>query len=153
MWYEEGIQCYSFLQSEKILPIPLTKQSTLFSSVWNAIWSRTQALGPDFPESKSRAPPLLSWEICCLISAASVFFIFETEIKIIILTHSLVAQRVKYPVLSLQRLGSLLWPGFDPWPGNCHMPQAQPVLIIINLMYLWGINKLIYTLSALVTIV
>ena len=24
--------------------------------------------------------------------------------------------------LSLQQLGSLLWHGFDPWPGNSHMP-------------------------------
>ena len=29
--------------------------------------------------------------------------------------------------LSLQRLGSLLWHGFDPWPGNLHMLQAQPI--------------------------
>ena len=35
---------------------------------------------------------------------------------------SLVAQEVKDPVLLLQRLGSLLWHGFDPWPGNFHMP-------------------------------
>ena len=30
------------------------------------------------------------------------------------------AQWVKDPVLSL------LWRGFSPWPGNFHMPQAQP---------------------------
>ena len=28
-----------------------------------------------------------------------------------------VAQRVKGPVLSLQQLRSLLWLGFNPWPG------------------------------------
>ena len=22
--------------------------------------------------------------------------------------------------------GSLWWQGFDPWPGNFHMPQMQP---------------------------
>ena len=28
--------------------------------------------------------------------------------------------------LSLQRPGSLLWRGFNPWPRNLHMPWAQP---------------------------
>ena len=37
---------------------------------------------------------------------------------------SLVAQWVKDLTLSLQWLGSLLWLGFDPWPGNSHMPQV-----------------------------
>ena len=32
------------------------------------------------------------------------------------------AHRVKDPSLSLQQLGSLLWRGFDPWPGNLRMP-------------------------------
>ena len=36
------------------------------------------------------------------------------------------AQQVKDSVLSLQQLGLLLWCGFDPWPGNSHVPQAQP---------------------------
>lgn len=36
------------------------------------------------------------------------------------------AQRVKDPALSLQQLGSLLWCGFDPRPGNSHMLQAWP---------------------------
>ena len=31
---------------------------------------------------------------------------------------SLVAQWVKDPALSVQQLGSLLWLGFDPWPGK-----------------------------------
>ena len=35
---------------------------------------------------------------------------------------SLVAQRVKDPVLPLQQLKCLLWHGFDPWPGNFRMP-------------------------------
>ena len=34
---------------------------------------------------------------------------------------------VKDLVLSLLWLGSMLWHGFDPWPGNFHMPQAQPI--------------------------
>ena len=34
------------------------------------------------------------------------------------------AQWVKELAL-LQQLGSLLWRGFDPWPGNFHVPQAQ----------------------------
>ena len=29
-------------------------------------------------------------------------------------------------MLSLQRLGLLLWQGFDSWPGNFHMLWAQP---------------------------
>ena len=37
------------------------------------------------------------------------------------------AQQVKGPALSLQQLRSLLWLRFDPWPGNFHMPQAQPL--------------------------
>ena len=34
------------------------------------------------------------------------------------------AQRVKDLASSLQRLRSLLWRRFDPWPGNFHMPRA-----------------------------
>ena len=33
-------------------------------------------------------------------------------------------QQVKDLVVSLQWLGLLLWSGFDPWPGNSHMPWA-----------------------------
>ena len=36
------------------------------------------------------------------------------------------AQRVKGLTLLLQRLGLLLWQGFDPWPRNFHMPQVWP---------------------------
>ena len=39
---------------------------------------------------------------------------------------SCVAQHVKDLVLSLQRLGLLLWCRFDSWPRNFHMPQAWP---------------------------
>ena len=35
-------------------------------------------------------------------------------------------QQVKDPAVSLQQLRLLLWRGFHPWPGNFHMPQAQP---------------------------
>ena len=35
-------------------------------------------------------------------------------------------QWVQDPELSLLRLGSLLWCGFDPWPGNALMLQVQP---------------------------
>ena len=31
-------------------------------------------------------------------------------------------QQVKDPVLSPQQLKVLLWRGFDPWPGDFHMP-------------------------------
>lgn len=37
-----------------------------------------------------------------------------------------VAQWVKNLALSLQRLRVLLWCGFDPRPGNFHMPRAWP---------------------------
>ena len=37
-----------------------------------------------------------------------------------------VAQQVKDPVLSLQRLRLLLWCGFDLWPGNFHMLLVYP---------------------------
>ena len=33
-------------------------------------------------------------------------------------------QQVKDLVVSLLWLGSLLWCGLDPWPGNFHMPWA-----------------------------
>ena len=39
---------------------------------------------------------------------------------------SLVVQQVKYPALSLQWPGSLLWHRFDPWPRNFDMLQAGP---------------------------
>ena len=39
---------------------------------------------------------------------------------------SFVAQWIKDLVLSLQPPGSLLWCGFDSWPGNFHMLRAQP---------------------------
>ena len=39
---------------------------------------------------------------------------------------SLVAQKVKDLALSLLWLWLLLWCGFDPWPGNFHMPQVWP---------------------------
>ena len=35
-------------------------------------------------------------------------------------------QQIKDQALSLQRPGSPLWRGFYSWPGNLHMPQAQP---------------------------
>ena len=31
---------------------------------------------------------------------------------------------VKDLALSLQQLGWLLWCGFNPWPGNFHLPHA-----------------------------
>ena len=35
-------------------------------------------------------------------------------------------QQVKDLTLSLQCLGSLLWHGFSPWPGNIHKLRVQP---------------------------
>ena len=39
---------------------------------------------------------------------------------------SLVVQYVKDLALSLQWLGTLLWRGFDPWPGNFRILRAWP---------------------------
>ena len=39
---------------------------------------------------------------------------------------SLVAQWVKDPLVSLLRFWSLPWHGFNPWPGNFHMPWMWP---------------------------
>ena len=36
------------------------------------------------------------------------------------------AEGIKDLVLSLQQPRSLLWCEFHPWPGNFHMPHAQP---------------------------
>ena len=47
------------------------------------------------------------------------------QIKAAIRWSSPVAQQVKDPALSLQRLGLLLWRGFDPWPGKFHVPWVQ----------------------------
>ena len=46
---------------------------------------------------------------------------------------SLVVQWVKNPALfNLQQFRLLLWHGFDPWPGNFHLPPQE-----------WPKNKLI----------
>ena len=37
------------------------------------------------------------------------------------------AQWVKDQLLSL---GSMLWHGFNPWPGNFHMPWGEPKIKI-----------------------
>ena len=37
-----------------------------------------------------------------------------------------VAQWVNHTALSLLQLGSLLWCGFDSWPGNFHIPRSWP---------------------------
>ena len=39
---------------------------------------------------------------------------------------SLTAQQVKDPAVPLLWLGWLLWHKFYPWPGNFHMPLAEP---------------------------
>ena len=47
-------------------------------------------------------------------------------VKIFCILEFLCGKRVKDPALSLQWLGSLLWHGFSPWPGNFHMVWARP---------------------------
>ena len=51
---------------------------------------------------------------------------YHFYLKLSSLGIPLVAQWVKDLVLSLQRLGLLVWHRFDPWPGNFHMLIAQP---------------------------
>ena len=43
------------------------------------------------------------------------------------------AQWVKDLVLSLQRLGWLLWLGLDTWPENFHVPQVWPPKMILEM--------------------
>ena len=42
-----------------------------------------------------------------------------------VLQSSPVVQQAEDQALSLQWLKWLLWGGFDPWPRNFHVPQAQ----------------------------
>ena len=52
-----------------------------------------------------------------LIAIAEVAAVYEALRR-----SSTVAQQVEDPLLSLLRLGLLLWQGFDSWPGNSPMP-------------------------------
>ena len=45
--------------------------------------------------------------------------------RFLLFRDSFMEQWVKDPVLSLQRLGSLLWCGFNPWPGKFHISWAH----------------------------
>ena len=67
--------------------------------------------------------PCLSISLLIDIYEFLVTFIFAH--KFTLLTFP-IAQQVEDPVLSLLWLGWLLWPGFDSWPRNLHMSQAQP---------------------------
>ena len=49
-----------------------------------------------------------------------------------LLGTSSVALWVKDLTQSRPWLGSVLWHGFDPWPQNLHMLQAQPKKSILN---------------------
>lgn len=49
----------------------------------------------------------------------------------------LVAQQVKDPVFSLLWLRSLLWLGFDPWPGN-FCTAKKKVGNVVGRKFLWG---------------
>ena len=58
-------------------------------------------------------------------------------------------QWVKDPALSLQVLRSLLYHGFDPWPGNFHMPQAQPKKgekMSVNMKHITELSKWYFSL-------
>ena len=44
--------------------------------------------------------------------------VFQASLKAVYVRSSLVAQWVKNLALSLKQLRSLLWHGFNPWPGN-----------------------------------
>ena len=53
---------------------------------------------------------------------------------VVLMWSSLVAHRVKDLVLPLQGLGSLLWPGYDPWPRNFLMLQVWTKKNRVNFM-------------------
>ena len=46
----------------------------------------------------------------------------------------LVVQCVKDPVLSLQQLVPLLWPGLDPWPRNFHVLWVWPKKVVTRML-------------------
>ena len=80
-------------------------------------------------------------DICCL---------FPNGLKEVCLS-SLVAQQVENPALSLQRLRSLLWCGFNPWPETyCGCSQKKkknagvPTVYVSTHTYLyveWRMNE------------
>ena len=74
---------------------------------WLWWWCRPAATAPIQP---------LAWELLYAPGAA--------QIKK--LGSSLLVPWVKDLALSLQQLGSLLWCGFSPLPGNFHTPQVWP---------------------------
>ena len=50
----------------------------------------------------------------------------ETKLKVLMTWEFPGGLAFKDPALSVQHFWSLLWRGFDPWPGNFHMLQAWP---------------------------
>ena len=56
--------------------------------------------------------------LCCVHHAVNPCIKTKTE-------SPLVVQWVKDLVLSVQQLWSLLGSGFDPWPGNFHIPWVM----------------------------
>ena len=78
------------------------------------------ALRPEPACAPGSLPTILSRDMKQpLVTGVLTFRIFSDR-------SSLVVHQVKDPALSLQRLGSPLWLGFNPWPRNFHVQQLQP---------------------------
>ena len=73
------------------------------------LWCKLAATAPTWP---------LAWEPPYALSAA--LKRQKTKKYIFFFWSSLMVQQVKDPALSL------LWLGFNPWPGNSHMPWSWP---------------------------
>lgn len=59
------------------------------------------------------------------VNAGSMWNSKASKLKIIIVLAFPLAQWIKDPALSLQRLRSLLWHRFKSWPRNCLMPCGK----------------------------
>ena len=58
--------------------------------------------------------------------------VIHSSLSICYRQSSIMVQQVKDLSLSLEQLWSLLWPGFNPWPRDFHMPQAWPKKFVKN---------------------
>ena len=95
-----------------------TEQNLIAQQDALLVWRRQEKLTKEKPNPAARflqrTRCLGPWHPLCLTC------------KKVSFGSSLVAQWVKDPALSLLWLGSLLWCGLNPWPGNLCMPLVQP---------------------------
>lgn len=85
-----------------------------------------QALGSCFcEEGKFISPAYLHWAMCFNWPMEEQHLPHKCIVKSACTGSSLMCSRVKELVLSLLWLGSLMWRGLDPCPGNLCMLQAR----------------------------